>query len=297
MSPPEHIFESSPVLELPCTLGEGPLWHPIHQMLYWVDIESMIVHGWEPHTELHREWPVSKRVGTVVASENGNLILGLHGEIAELDPTTGETRRLAEIESEFPENRCNDGQCDPAGRFWVGTMHLETKPGTGSLYCMDKQFKVHKVLTGFTIANGMGWSPEGRFMYFIDSADRTVRRYRFDKEKISLTNEEVILRFDQLPDGMCVDAEGMLWIGFWGGSRVGRYDPLTGKHLADVQVPAPHVTSCCFGGQDLKTLFITTAREGLSPQQLKDFPLSGSLFSCETNATGSSTNFFGQLIN
>ncbi len=279
-------------------LGEGPLWHSVHQMLYWVDIEKEVVHAFEPHTQRHREWPVASRVGTIAPSADGKLVLGLHGEVAELDTATGEVTRLVELEQDLPENRCNDGKCDPVGRFWVGTMHLQTKPGTGSLYCIDHSRKVHRVLKGLTISNGMGWSPDGRYMYFIDSHDRYVRRYRFNPDQPVLEGEEIILRFSDeegLPDGMCVDREGNLWIGFWGGYRVGCYNPETGEHLADVSVPAPHVTSCCFGGKELDTLYITTARDGLDDEQLKHDPLSGSLFVCEPGATGMDAHFFGSV--
>lgn len=289
-------MDAKTVLKIENFLGEGPLWHSIHQMLYWVDIENMEVHGLEPHTNRHRTWHVSKRAGTVVPAANGNLVLGLQGAIAELDPATEKMKTLLELEPDIADNRCNDGKCDPAGRFWVGTMQLECKPGTGSLYCIDHQRKAHKILTGLTIANGMGWSPEGNHMYFIDSAEHQVRRYEFSSQRVGLTGEKVILKFDnkdELPDGMCVDAEGMLWIGFWGGSRVGRYDPNTGKHLMDIRVPAPHVTSCCFGGKDLRTLYITSAREGLAADQLQQFPLSGSLFSCEPGVQGADAAFFG----
>ena len=168
------------------TLGEGPLWHPIHKVLYWVDIQQRVVHALEPHTQRHRAWPVHKRVGTVVPARNGNLIVGLQGEIAELDPASGGITTLLPLETELAENRCNDGKCDPAGRFWVGTMHLECKPGTGSLYCIDKDLRVNKVLDGLTIANGMGWSPDGANMYFIDSAEHCVRRYKFFRDDFGL---------------------------------------------------------------------------------------------------------------
>lgn len=289
------MVHADPLLKIESMLGEGPLWHSIHKMLYWVDIEKKILHALELHTHRHREWSLPKRVGAVIPASSGNLILPLHGEIAEFNPSTGKSRILLKLEADLPDNRCNDAKCDPAGRLWVGTMHLETKPGTGALYCIDKELKVHKVLTGLTISNGMGWSPEGDHMYFIDSAEHQVKRFKWNADKVSLTDEKVILRFenmDESPDGMCVDSEGMLWIGFWGGSRVGRYDPVTGKHLADIAVPAPHVTSCCFGGDELKTLFITTAREGLTPEQLREFPLSGSLFSCEQEVEGSDASFF-----
>jgi sugar lactone lactonase YvrE len=289
-----RIIQATPIVKSENTLGEGPLWHSVHQMLYWVDIEKKVLNGFEPHTKRHRQWSVPKRIGTVVQGSNGSLVLGLQGEVAALDPLTGQVRTLLELESNLPDNRCNDGKCDPAGRFWVGTMQLETKPKMGSLYCIDKDLRVQKVLTGLTIANGMGWSPEGEFMYFIDSADHNVRRYRYTRDHAILQEEKVILRFDnELPDGMCVDSEGMLWIGFWGGGRVGCYDPATGRQLVDIEVPAPNVTSCCFGGKELTTLYITTAREGLTDEQLKQFPLSGSLFMCDLEVRGLNADIFG----
>lgn len=288
-------IKASPIVQTENILGEGPLWHSIHQMLYWVDIQSKIVHGYEPHTGLHREWPVPKKVGTIVPASNGHLILGLQGEIAELDPVSGNVSTLVRLESDRPQNRCNDGKCDPAGRLWVGTMNVDAKPEAGSLYCIDKELSVNKVLTGLTIANGMGWSPDGKYMYFIDSAEYHVKRFIFTSEKNWLKDESVVLRFNKengQPDGLCVDADGMLWIGFYGGSRVGRYDPATGKHLLDVSVPAPNVTSCAFGGKDLHTLYITTAREGLDHEKIKQFPSSGNLFACEPNVAGTDAGIF-----
>ena len=289
-------MKAKPIVRCENLLGEAPLWHTIHQILYWVDIESRIVHGYEPHTGQHREWLVPQMVGTVACASNGNLFLGLQNEIAELDPATGHVHTLAALEADLPDNRCNDGKCDPAGRFWVGTINMESKPGAGSLYCVDTEYQITKVLGGLTVANGMAWSPRGDAMYFIDSHHRNVMRYDFDPATTELRNARVILKGeneDEVPDGVCVDEEGMLWIGFYGGYRVGRYDPATGKHLADVNVPAPNVTSCCFGGQDLKTLYIATARQGLPAEQLKEFPLSGSLFTYETDIAGIPTNIFG----
>lgn len=293
-------IQSNLVVRSQNLLGEGPLWHTLHQKLYWVDIESKIVHSFDPRTKERQEWAVPGRVGTVAAAANGKMIVGLQGWIAELDTATGSVTKLVDLEADRPELRCNDGKIDPAGRFWVGTMHLQTQPGTGSLYCLDGEVGIHKVLTGLTIANGLGWSPDGHFMYYIDSADRYVRRYRFRGDTPSLEGEEIVLRFthqDELPDGMCVDAEGMLWIGFWGGYRVGRYDPTTGRHLLDVNVAAPHVTSCCFGGRDLATLYITTARVDLTPEQLQQYPLSGSVFACNPGTVGMDTHSFSTRTN
>ncbi len=290
-------MEAKPVVQLPSYLGESPVWHSIQQLLYWVDIENGEVHALEPHTNRHRMWPVKKRVGAVAPTANGSLVLALQGEIAELDTNTGAVRKLFGLEADIADNRCNDGKTDPAGRFWIGTMQVKCQPGRGSLYCIDRDFQVKKILSGLTISNGMGWSPEEDYMYFIDSADRNVRRFKFNKDQMSLQEEKVILKFEderESPDGMCVDSEGMLWIAFWGGYRVGRYDPHSGKHLDDIRVPAPLASSCCFGGRDLKTLYITTAREDLTEKQLDEFPLSGSLFSCPTAVAGLEGYLFGR---
>jgi sugar lactone lactonase YvrE len=272
------------------------MWHSIEQVLYWVDIENGEVHIFEPHTNRHRMWPAHKRVGAVVAAANGKLMLALQGEIAEMDPKTGEVKRIIELEGHIQDNRCNDGKVDPAGRFWIGTMQVKCQPGKGSLYCIDGKFQVKKMLSGLTISNGMGWSPDNQYMYFIDSADNNVRRYRFSKDELSLKEEQVIITFDnkaESPDGMCVDSEGMLWIALWGGYRVGRYDPNTGKHLDDVELPVPLASSCCFGGRDLTTLYVTTARENLTQKQLDDYPLSGSLFAAEVGVKGMQSHLFG----
>ena len=125
--------------------------------------------------------------------------------------------------------------------------------------------------------------------------DQHVKQFDFNIDFPSLTNEQVIIRSNtknESPDGMCVDSEGMLWVAFWGGARVGRYDPVTGKQVVEITVPALHVTSCCFGGTDLQTLYITTARQGLSQQQLQEYPLSGSIFSCQPGVSGLSADVF-----
>lgn len=290
------MIKAEPIVKTDAMLGEGPTWHQVHQMLYWVDIEKKILHAFEPETSHRREWPVPKRLGTVSPASNGKLILGLQGQIAFFDVASGEIESLVAVEPDVQGNRCNDGKCDPIGRFWVGTMQLQCEPAAGSLYCLDTNLQLHKVLSGLTIANGMEWSPDGSYMYFIDSATYCVKRYRCDCEDVSLAEGEIILRFEAdggMPDGMCADSEGMLWIAFWGGGRVGRYNPVTGHHLADVVVPAPHVTSCCFGGRDLTTLYITTARDGLDQKQLAQYPLSGSLFACNADARGRQPGFFG----
>lgn len=288
-------FNATPAYSIASTLAEGPLWHPHHQKLYWVDIEKMELHTFDPSTNAHSQRSTKKRIGAVLPAQNGNLILALQGELAELNIATNEIKTLFDLEPGLPENRCNDGKCDKQGRLWIGTMNVDCKPGKGSLYCIDRNLKVTTVLQNLTISNGMGWSLAGNEMYFIDSHDQHVKRFDFAIDHPSLSHEQIIIRSattHESPDGMCVDSEGMLWVAFWGGARVGRYDPSTGKQLAEIAVPALHVTSCCFGGSDLHTLYITTARQGLTEQQLQDYPLSGSLFSCQPGVSGLTADFF-----
>jgi sugar lactone lactonase YvrE len=276
-------------------LAEGPLWHPTQQKLHWVDIEKMELHSLDPKTNVHTRFHTGKRIGCVVPSNDGRLVLALQGEIVEYDCVTNDVQKLIDLEPGKPNNRSNDGKCDSRGRLWLGTMDLHFKPGEGTLYCLDKDLKVSTMLSNLTISNGMGWSLAGDEMYFIDSPDQCVKCFQIDAGRPTLRNGKPIVQVNyknEFPDGMCVDDEGMIWVAFWGGSRVGRYDPKAGAQLAEVEVPAPHVTSCCFGGPDLRTLYVTTAMQGLSSQQLADFPLSGSIFSCRPGVSGAPPNFF-----
>jgi sugar lactone lactonase YvrE len=288
-------FKAELIFKINSTLAEGPLWHDHQQKLYWVDIEKMELHTLDPFSAIHSQLSTNNRVGAAVPAKNGNLILALQSEIAELNLITNEIKNLIGLESGIPENRCNDGKCDKQGRFWIGTMNVNCKPGEGSLYCIDGNLKVTTVLQNLTISNGMGWSQAGDKMYFIDSHDQHVKQFDFNTDYPSLTNEKVIIRSNtknESPDGMCVDSEGMLWVAFWGSGRVGRYDPVTGKQVAEIAVPALHVTSCCFGDTDLQTLYITTARQGLSELQLQEYPLSGSIFFCQPGVSGLSADVF-----
>ena len=290
-----HQYKAELAFKIESTLGEGPMWHPQQQKLYWVDIEKMELHSVDPTTHIHSMLNTKKRIGAVIPATNGNLILALQGEMAELDLSTNSIKKLIELEPDQPMNRCNDGKCDKQGRLWVGTMNIDCKAGEGSLYCIDAKLNITSVLQNLTIANGMCWSLKGDKMYFIDSSEYCVKCFDLKLDHPELSNEKIVVKSKtdtELPDGMCIDSEGMLWVAFWGGHRVGRYNPNTGEHLTHIEVPALNVTSCCFGGVDLKTLYITTARHGLSESQLAEYPLSGSVFRCSPKADGISTDFF-----
>ena len=151
-------FKAELAFKINSILAEGPLWHYHQQKLCWVDIEKMELHTFDPSTTIHSQLSTKKRVGAIVPAKNGNLILALQGEIAELNLATNEIKKLIDLESGFPENRCNDGKCDKQGRFWIGTMNIDCKPGKGSLYCIDGNLNVTTVLQNLTISNGLGWS-------------------------------------------------------------------------------------------------------------------------------------------
>jgi sugar lactone lactonase YvrE len=281
-------------LEDEAILGEGPVWHPIHKMLYWVDIQKQLLHALELHTNQHRQWEFERRVSAVIPCVNGSLILALQGGLVSFDPMKGWVESLLDIERESPDIRCNDAKADPFGRIWIGTMHVDCRPGYGSLYFVDSRFRIKKLLGGLAIPNGMAWSLNHEVMYFIESTRQNVMQFDVSAGTIP-ANGKIAIQFNhekEVPDGMCIDAEGMLWIAFYAGQRVGRYDPASGTQLAEIKVPSLNVTSCCFGGEDLDTLFITTARQELNTSELTELPQSGSLFSCKVDVKGLKPFYF-----
>ncbi|MDN5287964.1 MAG: Sugar lactone lactonase YvrE [Mucilaginibacter sp.] len=274
-------------------LGEGPHWHPGWKKFLYVDIEGRKVGRIDPVTKITEERATGKRVGTVVPANDHRLIIALEDAIEELDFETGARKELMKIEADKPGNRSNDGKCDAAGRLWVGTMSMNEELKQGALYCFDGSLQ--QKLSDISISNGICWSRDNRTMYFIDSLDYHIKAYDFEVSTGNISNERIIVEVKEpghTPDGMTIDQEGMLWVAMWGGACIHRYDPASGKLIGKVEVPAPYVTACAFGGENMQTLFITTARIGLSKDQLQQYPLSGSLFYININIKGSEMNRF-----
>ncbi|WP_276481449.1 SMP-30/gluconolactonase/LRE family protein [Paraflavitalea pollutisoli] len=261
-------------------LGEGPHWHPGWNRLLFVDIEGGLVGRLDPARGRVETVPVGKRVGTVVpVAGSDQLVVGLQGSIELLNFDTGARSVLTLLETTRPQNRCNDGKCDAAGRFWVGTMHQAAKREQGALYAFD--VALWKKLDKRHVSNGICWSLDNRTMYYIDSFDYDVKAYDFDLASGHITNGRTVVTFRremETPDGMCIDEAGRLWVAVWGAGAVHCYDPANGGLLGKVLVDAPHVTACAFGGEEGDQLFITTARQGLSAAALRKYPLSGSIF-------------------
>lgn len=276
-------------------LGEGAIWHPEKKALLWVDITGGKVYMYKPGEGMLHDISLESMVGTVVpatgdyfavaAQETG--IFGLKKD--------GTKQKITDFPADaLPNVRFNDGKCDPAGRFWVGTMEKTAKANAAKLY-MLRDDSLHVKENNITISNGIVWDTNKNIMYYIDTPTQQVVAYDYEPRTGGISNKQVVVEVPKekgSPDGMSIDAEGKLWIAHWGGNGVYRWDPETGNLMEKIEVPAPNVTSCAFGGPDLTTLYITTAREGLSDEQLEAYPLSGSLFVIETDVKGTQANLF-----
>ncbi|GIQ71075.1 SMP-30/gluconolactonase/LRE family protein [Xylanibacillus composti] len=278
------------VLDQKASLGEGPVWDDRLQELFWVDIEGRTLHRFKPSNGETREYALKRRIGAAVPAEDGTWILALEDGFYRLHLDSGEVNVVA-LASEEPKDqtRLNDGKCDARGRFYAGTMHYGCSEPLGALYTLEAGGQVTKRLSGVTISNGLAWSADERTMYYIDSAEQVVNAFDYDAESGEISNRRVILSLaDEAggPDGMSIDAEGMLWVCHWGGWQVSRWNPLTGEKLAKVELPAANVTSCAFGGEHLDELYITTARIGNDEQALQKQPQAGGVFKVKLDVKG-----------
>ena len=276
-----------------CLLGEGPMWHTERKSCFWVDIESGILFEYKWISKETRTWKFDYKLTMICPSSANRLILGLNGGIARFDLNSEKLEWLLDIETEIKENRCNDGACDSRGRLWIGTMNKTFKQGAGSLYCIDKYLNINTKLKDLTISNGIAWTAGNKRMYFIDSPKQTVQSYIFNEDNGEITFEKNAVHIPEAlgtPDGMCIDREGMLWVAHWGGFGVYRWNPQDGTLLEKIEIPAPHVTSCAFAGEDLDHLIITTARGDLNEDDLKKYPESGNIFFLKMKVKGTEPN-------
>ncbi|MCM3004230.1 SMP-30/gluconolactonase/LRE family protein [Priestia koreensis] len=277
------------VVDAHATLGEGPCWDLETQQLYWVDIEEKKLNLFTPSTGENKTYPVGELVGAVVTREKGGVVLAMQNGLHFFDVETGEFTFLHDPESHIENNRFNDGKCDPAGRFWIGTMDINDTEGKGSLYCLDVNQELTKKLDNVSISNGLAWSPDQKTLYYIDTPTQHIFKFDYDVESGEISNRKAIIDFTNIegsPDGMTIDAEGMLWVAHWGGSRVSRWNPHTATLLEEIAVPSLNVTACTFGGENLDELYITTARIGTEEDVLATFPHAGGLYKVKPGVKG-----------
>jgi sugar lactone lactonase YvrE len=299
-----------------CTLGEGPVWHD--DRLWLVDIEGKCLIRTSPASSppSFDRFDTGQRVGFAVPTARGDWIVGLQNGFARLTP--GQSPVVFASPESRADIRLNDGKVAPDGFLLAGSMQLQCESGAASLYSVAPDLTVTRLLTGITISNGLAWargsrfgargsggnavasdpSPESRtptpdLLFYIDTPTRRIDA--FDYHAGAISNRRTIFQMNDLPggpDGMCIDSAGRLWVATWGGWSVLCIDPTSGTVVAKVSVPASNVTSCCFGGPDLGTLYITTARVGLNEQSLRDQPEAGSVFMAHVDAIGLKTELF-----
>jgi len=282
-------LEAKLLLNAQCVLAESPTWLDDPGCYLWVDIEKGHLYQLIPEEPGVKKWSFPHRISLVVPDGKGNFILALDAKLAVFDPKTEKFDWLCIIESDQPDNRCNDGACDSEGRLWVGTMSTKFTEKAGALYCVEKDLTVNKKVEGVTISNGICWSLDHKTMYFIDSPTREIKAFAYESSTGEIEFKRVVVKVPEelgTPDGMCMDENGKLWVAHYGGFGVYQWDPETGEQLDKIEVPAPHVTSCAFGGKDRKELLITTAQENMSPQMLEKYPLSGGVFTCNMPVGG-----------
>ena len=269
-------------------LGEGPNRSRDNNKHYYVDILAPAIITGDVVEGTHSKLTVPELVGFVIEREKGGFVVGMHGDLCSIDLKTGEMTTLAKPEADRPGNRFNDGKCDRKGRLWCGTLAIDTSADQGNLWRIDLDGFANLMERGVHVSNGLGWSPDDRVFYFTDTARQTIYAYDFDLESGSIANKRpfiVVPEAEGKPDGMAVDSEGFIWCAHWDGWCVTRYDP-DGKVDRVINLPVPRPTSCAFGGADMQTLFVTSARIRLSAAQLADAPLSGSVFAVETGIKG-----------
>ncbi|MEJ0103846.1 MAG: SMP-30/gluconolactonase/LRE family protein [Bacteroidota bacterium] len=280
-----------------CLLGESPVWDHRQKRIFWIDILNGEIHYFYPGRNEYDCYSVGRITGSIALKKSGNIIATIERSFATIDIHNKTMRVIAETEVHLHNNRFNDGKCDPAGRFWAGTMSVLNEAHAGSLYALEKDLTVSTKLAGVTCSNGLAWSPDHKTLYYIDTPNRNVTAFDYNITDGNLSDRRVVINIPGetgYPDGMTIDTEGMLWIAIWGGWKIIRYNPYTGKKLFQVTLPVSQVTSCIFGGDSMDDLYITSAGIGLSEKEFREQPLAGSLFVIRNSGfTGINSYEFG----
>ncbi|HEX2547993.1 MAG TPA: SMP-30/gluconolactonase/LRE family protein [Ramlibacter sp.] len=291
----------------PDALGESPFWHPREQRLYWVDIPGRRVLRWDPASRTREAWDLQQEPGCIAPAAGGGLVLALRDGIYRARSWGGPLAPVVRFQH-GDTLRFNDGKADPAGRFWAGTYYEPKDARKADLYSIDcrpdngnggkpiVQLKAHNVMA----ANGLAWSPDGHTVYWSDTAQHTLHAWDFEPASNVMRRHRVFHAFPDKsapgpyggrPDGAAVDVQGHYWCAMFEGGRVLRLSP-AGEVVASYEVPARCPTMPCFGGPDGRTLYLTTARQNRSPEELQAHPHSGCVFAARVDVPGVATHFF-----
>jgi len=276
------------VLDVKASLGECPVWSADEQALYWVDINAPSLNRFDPASGANVTMPMPESIGCFALRRGGGFVVALRNGLWLANAGGALTRKVAEAPFDPSHHRFNDGRCDPSGRLLAGTMNEKRDATSAALYRLDHDFSLTRVLEGMTISNGLAFSPDGATMYHADTPTQVVHRYDYDRASGTPSNQRVFARFTadgDRPDGAAIDSEGCYWIAFYRGGKVLRIAP-DGRTLDEFAVPAMCPTMCAFGGRDLRTLYVTSARQMRGAEELARLPQSGGLFAMTVDAPG-----------
>ena len=282
-------------------LGESPVWHPGERVLYYCDIPGKRLQRFDPATGELRHWEFDTEPASLAPMMNGSLLLAMRDGLWSFDPRSGSRTLMVKAPYDTAVERFNDGKCDPQGRFWVGTIYEPRQPALASLRCLIDGKLVNKV-SGLTVSNGLAWSPNGRTMLWSDTKAHTIYAADFDPVSATLSRQRVFASFEPKiaggsleqyggrPDGAAMDADGCCWVAMFEGQRLIRLSP-DGELIAEVPLPVRCPTMPCFGGADLKTLYVTTSRENRAASELIHQPLAGCVLQWRVDVPGLPVNF------
>jgi sugar lactone lactonase YvrE len=287
MSEVEHIVTSQ------CQLGEGPVWHPVEQVLYWLDIVQGKLHRFDPRSGDHQVFGLGIVVGSMGVREQGGFVMATQKGFAYWDPKKSRMTFLGDPDANEGEVRFNDGKTDRQGRFWAGKMSNRPE---NSLFRLDPDRSIHRMESGITLSNGLGWSPNNSIFYYTDSDAKSIYAYDFNPTTGGITNRRIFARSldvpgEGFPDGIAVDQEGYIWSARWGGWKIVRYAP-DGSIEREIHIPVEFPSSCTFGGPNLDELYITSAWIDVKPENRASQPMAGDVFRLKTDVCGFPEPFF-----
>jgi len=269
-------------------LGESPIWCARTRRLWRVDVTKPNLHSFDPTTGAHRVTALPGRFcGCIALRAVGGLVLAIDRSLHAFEPESGALALLAAAEPDQPDNRFNDGRCDRRGRLWIGTMDADIRQPSGGFYRVGPDRAITRQFGDVLVPNSTAFSPDDRTLYFADTPRHQILAFDFDIEAGTIANRRVFVDLRHrggLPDGSCVDADGFLWNAEFAGARLVRYAP-DGRVERTIEMPVAHPTCCCFGGEDLDTLFVTSASFPLSEEERQSSP-AGSLFSLHPGVCG-----------
>lgn len=283
-----------------CRLGESPVWHPVSQRLYWCDIPDGLLHSSDAQGQDHRTWSLGEDLACAAPVVDGTLLLALRSGLTHFDPRTGSQRRLAAAPYDTRLLRFNDGKVDPQGRWWIGTLYEPRQPALARVYCVEWQagkLEIHPRADGVTVSNGMGFSPDAAHIYRSDTTSHTIFRAPYAVEtgetgdwqvwaqRTKRKPDQPLETYGGRPDGAAVDAQGHYWSAMYEGQCLVRYAP-DGTIVEEVELPVRCPTMPCFGGADLRTLFVTTARDKRPEEELRVQPWAGAVLTTRVEVPG-----------